>query len=98
MPERLSWQESWRFLELRGGLLPATWDDGPAEWDNPKPDNQYRGPCLRDALHEEVDFENLTLPRTLFIGCRFHGVSFRNSDLNQSCLCGEFIDCHFSDA
>jgi uncharacterized protein YjbI with pentapeptide repeats len=30
--------------------------------------------------------------------CRFHAVSFRNTDLTLSCLAADFIDCDFSDA
>jgi uncharacterized protein YjbI with pentapeptide repeats len=97
MAARLSWQESWRFLAARGGMLPAEWPSGTGDLCNPRPTDEFHRPCLCAARHEETDFENLTLPRTLFLRCRFHGVSFRNSDFNQACLCGEFIDCDFSE-
>jgi uncharacterized protein YjbI with pentapeptide repeats len=94
---RLSWQKSWRFLAQQGGLLPEEWPNGPGELNIPVPDDKAPVPRLRDARFDEVDFENLTLPRTLIERCRFHGVSLRNTDLRESCLVGDFIDCDFSD-
>jgi uncharacterized protein YjbI with pentapeptide repeats len=96
--ERLSWQDSWRFLALRGGSLPENWPEDPGEMDTPSPEKKSALPCLRDSRYQEADFENLTLPRTLIDRCRFHGISFRNSDLHLSLLSGEFIDCDFSEA
>src|SRR5262245_37087478 len=99
--ERLSWRESWRFLEKRGGALPPEnkWPDDPGDRGRPRPGRPFHGPCLRGARHDETDFENLTLPRVLLGGCRFHGVSFRNTDLRLSCLTAcELIDCDLSDA
>src|SRR5262249_56864773 len=75
------------------------WPADPGDLSRPRPDRPFRGPCLRGARHDEADFEDLTLPRTLLDGCRFHGVSFRNSDLRLSCLAAcELIDCDLSDA
>jgi hypothetical protein len=96
--QRLSWQESFAALKARGVLVPDGLPD-PAGIDTPSPGRWHGGLCLRDARHEEVDFADLFLPRILVERCRFHGVSFGNSDLRLSCLfeC-EFVDCDFGDA
>jgi uncharacterized protein YjbI with pentapeptide repeats len=94
--ERIPWRESWRFLEARGGALPPPdrWPDDPGELDRPQAGQDRVCPQLRDARQEETDWIDLTLRRTLFDRCRFHGVSFRNSDLQLSCLTdSEFLDC-----
>jgi uncharacterized protein YjbI with pentapeptide repeats len=58
-----------------------------------------RNPYLLNATHQEMEFANLTLRRTLFEQCQFFAVSFANTDFLLSCLSeGRFIDCDFSDA
>lgn len=94
---RLSWQESWRLLEQHGGLLPEPWPEDPGEQNTPSPGAEHHTPSLREKRFDEIDFANLTLPRTLFDGCRFHAVSFHGSDLHLCCLGGDFIDCDFSE-
>jgi uncharacterized protein YjbI with pentapeptide repeats len=94
---RLSWKKSWQLLAQRGGLLPEEWPDKVGRLNVPIPEDRAPVPRLRDLRFDEIDFENLTLPRTLLERCRFHGVSFRNSDLRESCLVSDFIDCDFSE-
>ncbi len=99
---RHSWQESLAWLQGRGFAVPAVQGNGLSSVvsDRPRPEQKdFRGLRFADAVHEEVDFEDLTLPRTLVERCRFHGVSFRNTDLSLSCLDGnDWIDCDFTDA
>jgi hypothetical protein len=101
MPEqRLPWRQSLKMLRSRGVRLPVGRyaPKDPTEIDTPDLGKPHRGLRFHDAVYEEIDFENLSLRRTLIERCRFHGVSFRNTDLGQSCLAAEFIDCDFSDA
>jgi hypothetical protein len=101
-PARRSWEESLVCFQGRAAHIPIVPPGRrPADvCDRPEPgDDRFRGLRLADAIHEEVVFEDLTLPRTLFERCRFHGVSFRNTDLRLSCLAGnDWIDCDFTDA
>lgn len=96
MANRLTWQDSWRVLVARGGEVPNDWPDHVREIDMPNPATLLRQPRLRQLRFDEADFENLTLPRTLIDGCRFHAVSFRNTDLCLAYLAAEFIDCDFA--
>src|SRR5262245_29628092 len=99
-PERKSWQDSWAVLEQHGVTLPGEEGWTPDSGDRPHAEEpDFRGLVVRDRVFEEVDFEDLCLVRTLFSGCRFNGVSFRNTDLSLCCLQGcEWIDCDFSEA
>src|SRR5262249_7654861 len=48
---------------------------------------------------KDTDLSNLTLPRRYINRSSFEGVSFVNSDLNQSFMCwNDFIKCDFTDA
>lgn len=98
--ERKTWRDSWDFLKQQGVKVPRSRKVAPVENPRPKPgQKKFAGLTVRDRVFEEIDFQNLSLPRTLFVGCRFHGVSFANTDLNLSCLQGcEWIDCDFTDA
>jgi len=94
-----SWQESWTFLESQGGELPARWPGQPGQLSRPEVGLSHDGLRLRDRRFEEVDFEGLCLPRTLIENCKFHCVSFRDTDLRLSCLFGcTFVDCDFQNA
>src|SRR6266545_1185164 len=98
---RRSWKESWAVLKKLGGRLlrRGDWPTDPGELNRPEPGGKHNGACLRDRRHEEADFGNLSLPRTLVERCQFHGVSFRDTDLQLSCLSGnEFVDCDLSGA
>jgi uncharacterized protein YjbI with pentapeptide repeats len=100
MTQRRSWKESLKWLKGKGVTVPRTKVTRSSELsDRPEPgDSKFKGLRFADAVHEEIDFENLTLPRTLFERCRFHGVSLRGTDLSLSCLDGnDWIDCDFSD-
>src|SRR5262249_19857852 len=98
-PARKTWQESWEFMKLQGVSLPRG-KASPVTGDVPRAgQKKVRGLAVRKRVFEEVDFENLCLNKTLFAGCRFNGVSFRNTDLTLCCLEGcQFVDCDFSDA
>jgi uncharacterized protein YjbI with pentapeptide repeats len=97
--QRLPWRESLDVLKERGIKFPARMKRTPlGEVDSPSPGRPTGGLSILDARFEEVDFENLFLRRTLIERCRFHAVSFKNTDLTLSCLASEFIDCDFSDA
>lgn len=97
--QRLTWQESWKLLKARG-VRPPGRGVKPDRGDTPsRGRDDFKGAAVRDKAFEEVDFENLCLPRTLFVACRFAGVSLRNSDLRLSCLADcDWLDCDFSDA
>src|ERR1043165_1070440 len=96
---RLAWQKS--VLALRSVGIVSTGKGKPTDphkIDTPRSGQAHQGLCLRDQVYEDVGIENLSLRRTLIERCRFHGVSFRNTDLGLSCLVADFIDCDFSDA
>ena len=95
---RRTWKESCACAAARGVQIGAALTP-PEENDRPEPGQEnFRGLCFRDAVFEEVDFEDLSLPLTHFLRCRFHNVSFRNTDLRLSCLHGnDWIDCDFSE-
>jgi uncharacterized protein YjbI with pentapeptide repeats len=99
---RRSWKDSLGWLQGRGYPVPDASSASGSAGLSARPDPgvaDFRGLRFVDVVLEEVDFEDLTLPRTLFDRCRVHGVSFRNTDLNLSCLDGnDWIDCDFTDA
>jgi uncharacterized protein YjbI with pentapeptide repeats len=97
---RRTWQESWELLRSRGFSLPRKGGPTPDEVDRPeRGQKKCRGLCFRNAEVRETDFNDLSLPRTMFLRCRFAAVSFRNTNLILSCLadCG-WLDCDFSGA
>jgi hypothetical protein len=101
---RKGWRESWEVLRQQHGvMLPDLKDEDPWAWpdwgDRPAAGEKYSGLTVSKRAFEEVDLEGLWLVRTLFADCRFHGMSFRDTDLSMSCLNGcEFIDCDFTGA
>jgi hypothetical protein len=96
MAGRRPWAESWEHLKARGVRVGGS---SPEECDRPEPGVPHGGPCVLAGVYEEVDLEDLTLPRTLVEDCRFQGVSFRNTILRMSCLAGnDFLDCDFTGA
>jgi hypothetical protein len=96
--ERRTKKESLQVVRQRG-VRPSR-SDQRVDRDRPvRGQEEYAGLVFRDKTFEEVDFTDLCLPRTLFVRCRFAGVTFRNTDLRLSCLAdGDWIDCDFSDA
>jgi uncharacterized protein YjbI with pentapeptide repeats len=99
---RLGLAESWDFLRQRGHAVPFDEDDLPLV-SGFRPcgrEAEFRGLRFAARTYEEVDYERLTMPRTWFEpGGRYHGVSFRDSDLALSCLNDtEWIDCDLSGA
>jgi hypothetical protein len=100
MATRKTWRQSWAYLKRLGVALPDDEGGKPDVCDRPEAGQaDFRGLTLRDHVFEEVDFESLCLLRTLVVGCRFQGVSFRDADLTLCCLNGcQFVDCDFSDA
>src|SRR4051812_28798024 len=88
-PTRRDLEESWAWLRQHGfnppmnslgkAYLPAR----PLVEELP-----FAGLTIR-GLHEEVSFDHLTMPRTLFDSANFHGVSFVDTDLKLSL----FLNC-----
>ena len=94
---RLSYEESCRRLQ------PAVLDDGmipPIPKQMPRYDDETPGVSIfRTRLGAEVDFSNLTLPRTFFGRSELNSTAFRNADLTESNLCwNDFINVDFSHA
>jgi hypothetical protein len=97
---RRTWQESWEVLRKRGLRVPGKSGHTPEDGSRPeRGQKRYRGLCFRDADLRETDFDDLSLPRTMFLRCRFAAVSFRNTNLQMSCLAdGAWLDCDFGGA
>lgn len=95
-----TWKASWTVMKRLGVTLPTDEGGKPDVADTPSAgQTDFRGLTIRDRVFEEVDLENLCLVRTLFAGCRFHGVSLGNTDLTLCCLHGcQFVDCDLRDA
>ncbi len=54
---------------------------------------------FRTFIGEGADFAHLTIPRTFAARSEFNDVSFRNTDLSESCLCwNDFVDVDFTGA
>src|SRR5262245_42524888 len=96
--ERRTRKESWKVVRQRGVRPPGRSRQASVKRDRPlRGQEDFAGLVFHEKSFEEVEFENLSLPRTLFLRCRFAGVSFRNTDLRLSCLAdGDWIDCDFS--
>jgi uncharacterized protein YjbI with pentapeptide repeats len=98
---RKTWQETWAVLRGKGIATPKSEEDGsPVYSDRPRAgQDDFRGLAVCDRVLEEMDLENLTLVKALFSGCRFHGVSLRDTDLTLSRLYGcQFVDCDLTGA
>jgi hypothetical protein len=95
---RKNWQESWKVLAALGVALPKGDECSPVWCESPVAgQKKFRGLTVRKRVFEEVDLARLCLNKTLFVGCRFHGVSLAETDLIHCCLHGcQFVDCDFS--
>jgi uncharacterized protein YjbI with pentapeptide repeats len=98
--KRRTWKESWKVVRKRGVRLPGKSGDTADVCNRPERGEEgFPGLCFREKTFEETDFTALRLPRTLFLRCRFAGVSFHNTDMRLSCLADcDWIDCDFTDA
>jgi hypothetical protein len=98
--KRRTWRQSWQIVRKRGVKLPGKGGHTPDVCDRPERGQEdFTGLVFREKAFEEADFTDLRLPRTLFLRCRFAGVSFHNTELRLSCLAdGDWIDCDFTDA
>jgi hypothetical protein len=99
-PQRRSVEETWQFLESEGDVMPRTKAGKPfilprmPTYDDRKPGFSFFRTCLNIW-----DMGNLSLPRTFFGRSSFEEVSFRNTDLTQSCMCwNDFTSCDFRGA
>jgi|SRR5579884_449008 len=97
---RRTWKESWELLRQRGLAVPRKRVDRPGAVKRPERGKaRFGGLCFRDADLRETEFDNLSLPRTLFRKSRFAAVSFRNTNLSLSCLADcTWLDCDFGGA
>jgi uncharacterized protein YjbI with pentapeptide repeats len=97
---RRTWRESWDLMRSRGFKLPPKKSPPLEEMGRPRRgEKKFPGLCVRKADLRETDFDDLSLPRTLFVGCRFAAVSFRNTNLQLSCLADcAWLDCDFGGA
>src|SRR5262245_43244088 len=98
--KRRTSRQSWKVVRQRGVRPPARSGLNPDECDRPERGQEdFTGLVFREKAFEETDFTDLRLPRTLFLRCRFAGVSFHNTDLRLSCLADcDWIDCDFTEA
>lgn len=104
MNERISYEESYRRLQERGHFsekavppirpqLPSIQDEAPLGIS-----------FFRTFVGEEEpglaeDIANMTMPRTFFGRTEVRQVSFKNTDLSESCLCwNNFIQVDFTKA
>ena len=104
MNERISYEESYRRLQERGHFpekavppvrprIPSIHDEAPLGIS-----------FFRTFVGEEEpglveDIANMTLPRTFFGRTEIRQVSFKNTDLSESCLCwNDFIQVDFTKA
>ena len=66
----------------------------------PRFDDEQMGLSFyRTFVGEGEDFSNLTIPRTFFGRSEIREVSFRNTDLSESCMCwNDFVGVDFAEA
>lgn len=92
MSERISYEESYRRLQERGHFPEKDAPPLPSQL----PSIQDEGPLgisfFRTFVGEEEpgrveDIANMTLPRTFFGRSEVRQVSFKHTDLSESCLC-----------
>lgn len=94
---RSSYEDSCRFLQQHGYLdaaaLPPLPDHLP-QYDDPEPLGVN---FFRTMVSDEVQLDNLTLPRTFFGRSEVNKASFRNTDLTESNLCwNDFLGVDFT--
>lgn len=96
MPDkRLPYEESCEKLKPKYLAETPALPDRMPRFDDNEPGLSF----YRTLVGDGDDFSNLTIPRTFFGRSEISDVSFRNSDLSQSCLCwNDFIDVDFSEA
>src|ERR1700682_6312820 len=98
---RRSLDETWAFLRADGLEMPYG-EDGRPHVPPSMPsqgDDEPLGFSFFRGKWVEVDFSNLTLPRTFFGRSSFERVSFANTNLSESRVCwNDFDDCDFSGA
>ena len=92
---RLSYEESCR------RLVPDYISEVPPLLDRmPRYDDDVIGlDFFKTVLEDDTRFSGLTIPRTFIGRSEVSAVSFRNSDLSESCLCwNDFINVDFREA
>jgi len=104
MSERISYEESYRRLQERGHFPEKDAPPLPSQL----PSIQDEGPLgisfFRTFVGEEEpgrveDIANMTLPRTFFGRSEVRQVSFKHTDLSESCLCwNDLVQVDFTEA
>ena len=95
MPERLSYQDSCKFMQREGWL--GEGDIPPLPQQPPRYDDEILGVEFFRTYVENARLENLTIPRTYFSRTEIRGSSFAGSDLSESVAnWNDFKDVDFS--
>jgi uncharacterized protein YjbI with pentapeptide repeats len=97
MTQRLSYEDSYRFLQSNGWEGPG---DIPPICDHiPRYDDEVLCLSFFRTMIEDGKLENLTLPRTYFSRTQIDRTSFRNTDLTESVAnWNNFEEVDFTDA
>lgn len=96
MPDRLSYEESCQVLQEYGLLEDADIPPIPVTMPSYDDDEPFGVSFFKMGV-EDIELENLTLPRTFFGRSLMREVSFCNTDLIESRMCwDDFIDVNFS--
>lgn len=99
-PKRRTLVATWKHLEAQGEKMPRDSKGKPfVPKKMPAYDDNKLGFEFFRTVCEDIDYSNLTLPRTYFGRSEIRNVNFANTDLSESCMCwNDFIGCDFSGA
>lgn len=98
-PKRRTLAATWKHLEAQGEKMPRVKGKPFVPKKVPAYDDDKLGFEFFRTGCEDVDYSNLTLPRTYFGRSELRNVNFANTDLSESCMCwNDFIECDFSGA
>ena len=98
--QRLSYDDSCRRLQQLGYLGPNQFPPLPAHGPSYGDEEPLGLSFFRTFIGDgDGHLDNLSIPRTFFGRSEIRSISFRNTDLSESCLCwNDFINVDFTDA
>lgn len=96
MSNRTSYEDSCRVLQERGFIDGDTQPRIPERMPRFDDDEALGVSFFRTGVWDD-DLSKLTLPRTFFSRSEVSNISFKDSDLSESCMCwNNFVDVDFS--